>query len=544
MCKSNIILALALTPLFAQDLIILNAEQLNLFQEQVNDGNNFEGKTIILANDIALVGNWTPIGSSATNPFSGVFDGQGNTISGLSVSDVQYAGLFGYVKGGQIKNVNIAAFKIKTTVANYAGGLVAYYDSTQPIENCSVVADSVIVASDSFAYAGGLVGYAKGTTIANSHASSDVLASGSNSSSVASSFSGGLVGYAIKIIISDSYASGNVSAKCRGSSISGGLIGLVAYESGTTISDSYASGNVSAEAYYANSNSGGLIGQTTGITNITNSYASSDVLSVVSGDSHGYPSYSGGLIGSAYGTTNITNSYASGNVSAGNYVNGSSYSGGLIGSANGTTNITNSYANGNISYTSGISVVGGIFGEYSKGTMTYVYYNSGGASKATGSGSLAGISGIPSSNLKKQATFINWDFEEIWDIEEEVTYPYLRGLPIPKEKSSSSSIISSSSEIQPSSSSVMLSSSSSEETSICLFQISTINQITQIYNGINLQVRNGAKIEVFDLNGIRKSKQNFANGVYSVSFNHLPKGIYIVKVSLGSEKKILRIPVN
>jgi len=39
-------------------------------------------------------------------------------------------------------------------------------------------------------------------------------------------------------------------------------------------------------------------------------------------------------------------------------------------------------------------------------------------------------------------------------------------------------------------------------------------------------------------------KYNFANGVYDVSFSDLPKGLYIIKVSFGNEKKILRIPVN
>jgi hypothetical protein len=126
------IFAVVLTPLFAQDLIISNAEQLSFFQEQVNNGNTYEGKTVVLANNIALTGNWTPIGSSVTNPFSGTFDGQGNTISGLQVSDVQYAGLFGYVKDGQIKNVGIAAFEVRVTSNSnaYAGGLVGYASGT------------------------------------------------------------------------------------------------------------------------------------------------------------------------------------------------------------------------------------------------------------------------------------------------------------------------------------------------------------------------------------------------------------------------------
>jgi hypothetical protein len=58
------------------------------------------------------------------------------------------------------------------------------------------------------------------------------------------------------------------------------------------------------------------------------------------------------------------------------------------------------------------------------------------------------------------------------------------------------------------------------------------------------QVKNKAKVEVFDLNGVRKSKRNFGNGLYSVSFNYLPKGIYIIKVSFGNEKQILRMLIS
>jgi hypothetical protein len=31
--------------------------------------------------------------------------------------------------------------------------------------------------------------------------------------------------------------------------------------------------------------------------------------------------------------------------------------------------------------------------------------------------------------MKQQATFTGWDFEEIWDIEENETYPFLKTVP-------------------------------------------------------------------------------------------------------------------
>jgi len=44
-----------------------------------------------------------------------------------------------------------------------------------------------------------------------------------------------------------------------------------------------------------------------------------------------------------------------------------------------------------------------------------------------------------------------------------------------------------------------------------------------------------------NLDGVLISKQNFGGGVYNVSLGHLPKGLYIVKTSFGSEKKVLKV---
>jgi len=107
---------------------------------------------------------------------------------------------------------------------------------------------------------------------------------------------------------------------------------------------------------------------------------------------------------------------------------------------------------------------------------------------------------------------------------------------------------SSSSVVPPSSSSsagsVTQSSSSNGNSPIRLLQTAAANQAMQIYNGVNLQATNSAIVEIFNLNGVKISKQEFGSGVYSVSFGHLPKGMYIVKISFGSEKKMLKMPVR
>ncbi len=352
---------------------ISTANDLKGLQYLVADGqDNFDGKTILLANDIVLSGNWTPIGDNSY-PFKGVFDGQGYTISGLSIDgDIRYAGLFGYVgENGQIRNVNVIATKIKatSTVANnpaFAGGLAGSYNSVEPIENSSVKADSIVATGS---------------------------ANGSNGSS------GGLIGYA-------------------GAAL--------------TISGSYASGNVNASGSSGNGHSGGLIGYAGAALTISNSYASGNVNATGSGSNGNVFSYSGGLVGYVSYTTLINNSYASGNVNAINSDRGGSYSGGLVGYAAAsdyTVNITNSYASGNITGSTTqnpiLPNIGGIFGVYQSGTMTSVYYKSEGASRAAGYGNPAGVSAISSDDLKQKATFSNWDFDNIWKINEGVSYPYL-----------------------------------------------------------------------------------------------------------------------
>ena len=56
---------------------IEDAGDLAQFAAMVNGGNDFSGKTVKLTADINLEDqDWTPIGTK-TNPFSGIFDGNG-----------------------------------------------------------------------------------------------------------------------------------------------------------------------------------------------------------------------------------------------------------------------------------------------------------------------------------------------------------------------------------------------------------------------------------------------------------------------------------
>ena len=74
---------------------------------------------------------WTPIGENRTFRFGGIVDGNGKTIRGLNVDtgEEQYAGLFGYIDNATITNLTVEVEQVRGK--GYVGGLVGYAkDST------------------------------------------------------------------------------------------------------------------------------------------------------------------------------------------------------------------------------------------------------------------------------------------------------------------------------------------------------------------------------------------------------------------------------
>ena len=118
-------------------LTISTADELKAFRDAVNSGRDFKGVTVKLENNIDLNNEpWTPIGSSegTIRNFSGIFDGNGYTISGLYIdnSGLNNAGLFGCVsEGGKVQNLGVSG-----TIAQSqkAGGIAAVNKGT--ISSC------------------------------------------------------------------------------------------------------------------------------------------------------------------------------------------------------------------------------------------------------------------------------------------------------------------------------------------------------------------------------------------------------------------------
>jgi len=126
--------------------------------------------------------------------------------------------------------------------------------------------------------------------------------------------------------------------------------------------------------------------------------------------------YVGGFVG--FGSTtvspagHITDCYSTGNVT------GSTNVGGFVG--HGYVGIfTNCYSAGLVS---GDSNVGGFVGDDQSGTYTDCFWDTETSEQATSNGG----TGKTTAQMKQQATFTNWDFTDIWDIQEGVTYPWLK----------------------------------------------------------------------------------------------------------------------
>lgn len=139
-------------------LIIRNANELIEFSNNVRGGTNYKGMTVLLDSDIDFNGEesnkFKPIGKDNETTFEGVFDGQGHTISNLSiVSTSEYVGLFGSTKGPGIKNVvmdsscSVLGSYIGDLPVTYIGGIVGH---VEPGDTVPVIDGCVNMANVSF----------------------------------------------------------------------------------------------------------------------------------------------------------------------------------------------------------------------------------------------------------------------------------------------------------------------------------------------------------------------------------------------------------
>ena len=184
--------------------------------------------------------NWTPVGNY-NNQYTGTFDGNGHTITGLTVKQggTNYVGLIGGLgTGGKVQNVTLT--DVSVTGNSSVGGVVG--DNYGTVTACTS-SGSVSGANSSV---GGVVGWNGGT----------VTACTSSGSVSGDHFVGGVVGYNNNGIVT---ACCHVSGSLSGSFDVGGVVGE---NSGIVTACCHVSGSVwgsSAGGVVGRNYSGGIV---------------------------------------------------------------------------------------------------------------------------------------------------------------------------------------------------------------------------------------------------------------------------------------------
>lgn len=193
-----------------------------------------------LAADIDLTGSeWAPI-----QGYAGTFDGNGKTITGLTInkSTESNVGLFASIaQGGTVKNLTLDDVDI-TAGAN-VGAIAGENRGT--IENCSV-SGSVTGSSDN-SFVGGIAGWHYRGDITDCHSSATVEGI---------AYIGGIAGQS-NAFITACYSTGSVTAtknNTTGYSYAGGVVGL--NNNAAILNVCYATGNVKGDGAYV----GGVVG--------------------------------------------------------------------------------------------------------------------------------------------------------------------------------------------------------------------------------------------------------------------------------------------
>jgi hypothetical protein len=348
---------------------ITNIEQL----QEMNDELDAHYK---LMNDIDAsdTENWNdgegfdPVGDRYYQ-FSGTFNGNNYSISNLYINrpDESYIGLFGYNQAGiglQVIIKNVKVVDCDIYGKSYVGAIIGYFNA---VNQQDPVDQNMIINCKVTGQISSVRVSLGGTVggIAGYNRMGIILYCTSNVELDGRSFIGGISGSSGGIVAACS-SYGAIDAEL-------GLVGGISGYNGGTIYYSFSEMDISA----GGSKVGGLVGDNTGAT-IHNCYARGSLTKT----STAY--FFGGLVG--YFSGEIINCYSTGSVPENE--------GGLIGDKAPLDNPYSSYWDINTS-----------------GAET----SDGGTGKTT-------------SQMKTQSTFVNWDFDEIWNIDGSINdgYPYLR----------------------------------------------------------------------------------------------------------------------
>ena len=255
--------------------LIATTDDMDALAALVNGGNNCSGTYFLMTDDLDYSGkDYSPIGNTY-NPFSGFFDGNGHTISNVTLSgEGSDRGVFARVIGGGIVE-NLTLDQSSIGYHGYSLGGIAGDVVDATIRNC--INKASITANDfqyDGNYIGGIVGYAENSNIIDCQNYGDVdgcyrvggivgvtsgntLVSGcQNHGDV--NYSGGYLSEYIGGIVGD--AENSTISHCKNTGIVFGYYtggGIVGYAAGCTVNHCLNLGNVDV----AHERVGGIVGR-------------------------------------------------------------------------------------------------------------------------------------------------------------------------------------------------------------------------------------------------------------------------------------------
>lgn len=211
----------------------------------------------VLTADIELSGEtWTPIGSEST-PYTGTFDGQGYTISGMTIENAEsYSGLFGNVTG-TVKNFTVTGSITITgdkTVAKVGGAVGSLGTASAGGTVSGVISGVDITVRAGNDHIGGVVGSMPENS---SPTVESCVYTGDINITVAAGSVAGVVGYIRTGTIQNCANWGGISINTGGNGSVGGILGYC-NNGNIYIRNCYNSGSIAAEG---TANVGAIVGQ-------------------------------------------------------------------------------------------------------------------------------------------------------------------------------------------------------------------------------------------------------------------------------------------
>ena len=406
------------------DFYISSAEELIALSKNNTLYGGYKGSTIHFTNDIDMSDiEWIPLGTDKV-PFKGSIDGNGHTISNISMDNIPIAGLIGYLEADgivSIENIKITDYKYNAELDKelIASVLIANANicngGSLNITNISTAncwTNKMTATWFAHCYWGGIIG--KATADANSqiNLSNLNLDDDHNYYIYSADYSsvGGIIG---KYFGSDLTSSINID-KCVSTSAvysmssygycsadAGGIIGSV--EKGTiNVNQCYVNDRVCGKSYYVHV--GGVVGNvSSALLSITDCNIQPTMFR--SECTNGSSSF-GGFIGCI---SNSSGSSINNSIFSSNNTQASVKAGFAAFCSEGQLTVNNSYFNSTLT---GINKNHGIV---ELGFLMTNWINSG----------LNNSYGITTEQMSNQSTYSGWDFDSIWVMTDD-GYPQLR----------------------------------------------------------------------------------------------------------------------